>query len=248
MTDIDLTPPIDLYLFDVDGTLVTTKSGETFRKTADDWQWLPGRKEALQALLAQGKHIALVTNQGGVAFGYFRIEDMRIALETLAHDLWCEWPDVEDICEGIDYFACWTHPTGTVPSYTVADDFHRKPNPGMLLQAMLEHQVGPTNTLMVGDMTDDARAAVRAGCRFEWANEFFTPPSVVVDDPATVQDIEITDNLLDDIERYLNMPRRVPVIEASPVELMGEFDLTYEQVVEVRRRLRARYAAKREEA
>ncbi len=34
-----------LVIFDVDGTLTTTKSGATFRESADDWQWLPGRLE-----------------------------------------------------------------------------------------------------------------------------------------------------------------------------------------------------------
>jgi hypothetical protein len=53
-------------------------------------------------------------------------------------------------------------------------------------------------------------------------------------------DTEITEKLLDNIERYLNMPRMIPVIEVGQVELMGEFDLTEEQALEVRRRLRIR--------
>src|SRR5260221_7136591 len=70
-TRMNLPSHVKLVIFDVDGTLVTTKSGETFRKTADDWQWLPGRIETLKALLEQGIQTGLATNQGGVAFGYF---------------------------------------------------------------------------------------------------------------------------------------------------------------------------------
>ena len=42
-----------LIIFDADGTLVEPASGETFRKTADDWQWLPSRLEKLRELRVQ---------------------------------------------------------------------------------------------------------------------------------------------------------------------------------------------------
>src|SRR4051794_1649415 len=66
-----------LYIFDVDGTLVEPKSGGEFRKTEDDWQWLPGRLEKLQSLKADGKFIRFATNQGGVAFDILKEHKMQ---------------------------------------------------------------------------------------------------------------------------------------------------------------------------
>lgn len=55
-------------VFDVDGSLVQPKSGKTFRETADDWQWLPGRLAKCDELRAQGVLLGIASNQAGVAF------------------------------------------------------------------------------------------------------------------------------------------------------------------------------------
>ena len=88
---MDLTN-IKLVIFDADGTLVKTKSGRTFRKTADDWEWLPGRLEKLQELRAQGKELAVATNQGGVAFGFLPEESMQTQLSIMCNLRICMWP------------------------------------------------------------------------------------------------------------------------------------------------------------
>jgi phosphoglycolate phosphatase-like HAD superfamily hydrolase len=49
----------------------------------------------------------------------------------------------------------------------------RKPQPGMLLQAMADAGVEPHQTLFVGDSQEDQDAGNAAGCAFEWAGEFF---------------------------------------------------------------------------
>lgn len=58
----------------------------------------------------------------------------------------------------------------------------RKPNPGMLLQAMADHGVTPAETLMVGDSEDDRLAAEKAGVEFVSAEDFFrdSQPRIVV--------------------------------------------------------------------
>jgi D-glycero-D-manno-heptose 1,7-bisphosphate phosphatase len=152
---------IKLVIFDVDGTLVTTKSGATFRKSADDWQWLPGRLERLHQLDAQGIYLAIATNQGGVAFGHLVYYEMRYELRRLAD-------------EGrIDFTAiCFTHPQAKIEAFRQDSD-RRKPGPGMLLDAMEALKIGPIHTLMVGDRPEDEQAAQNAGVAFMWADEFF---------------------------------------------------------------------------
>src|SRR5579863_3960900 len=90
-----------LIVFDVDGTLVETKSGATFRKSADDWQWLPGRLERLQELDKQGVKVALATNQGGVAFGYMKADDITFELHKMFRETRISERNV---------FVCFTHP------------------------------------------------------------------------------------------------------------------------------------------
>lgn len=73
-----------LVIFDVDGTLVSTKSGATFRKSADDWQWLPGRLQKLQTLDRLGVKLAVASNQGGVAYGLLDPREIRHELQRMA--------------------------------------------------------------------------------------------------------------------------------------------------------------------
>jgi D-glycero-D-manno-heptose 1,7-bisphosphate phosphatase len=150
-----------LIIFDVDGTLVTTKSGVTFRKTADDWQWLPGRKEKLLQLEKEGIQTALATNQGGVAFGYFSQASIIHELYNLVDEAnigcvrWCE-----------------THPHASIDEYR-SESNRRKPGPGMIFEIQEYLQIGPIHTLMVGDRPEDEQAAKNAGVSFMWAHEFF---------------------------------------------------------------------------
>ncbi len=153
---------IKLIIFDVDGTLVATKSGATFRKTADDWQWLPGRIERLHQLDAQDIFLALATNQAGVAFGYLDYHEMRQELRIMAD-------------EGrIGFTAiCFTHPQAKIEEYRKDSD-RRKPGSGMLSDAMKALNRSKSDTLMVGDRPEDEQAAQNAGVAFMWADEFFS--------------------------------------------------------------------------
>lgn len=155
-----------LIIFDVDGTLVETKSGATFRKTADDWQWLPGRLEKLQELKAQGVKLAIATNQGGVAFGYLRRFD-------ILKELWNMVDQVGKMGEDIYVSACFTHPKATIEDFRVENDQRRKPGGVMLGEAMQFFGIIETNTLMVGDRPEDEQAAENAGVGFIVASEFF---------------------------------------------------------------------------
>jgi histidinol-phosphate phosphatase family protein len=151
-------------IFDVDGTLVTTKSGATFRKTADDWQWLPGRLETLKALHEQGTQIALASNQGGVAFGYMRRKDIINELFKTALE----------VGNNVYVAVCFTHPKATIEEFRVEDDTRREPGSGMLLECQEYFLIGPIHTLMVGDRPEDEQAAQNAGVAFMWAEEFFS--------------------------------------------------------------------------
>lgn len=155
---------IRLVIFDVDGTLTKTKSGATFRKSANDWELIDGRIAKLRDLRDQAFSFAIASNQGGVAYGYMAEADILRELQVAARALRIPAQAV---------FVCYTHPKATIDRYRVADDPRRKPNAGMIIEAMQAYHVSASETLFVGDRPEDEEAAKNARCAFQWAHEFF---------------------------------------------------------------------------
>jgi D-glycero-D-manno-heptose 1,7-bisphosphate phosphatase len=152
-----------LVVFDVDGTLTTTKSGAIFRKSADDWKWLPRRLQRIHSLIDSGIHVAIATNQGGVAFGYMKAQDILSELTRMCIEARI-YPD--------RLYACYSHPKASLDQYREDSD-RRKPGPGMLIEAMNDTDILPEDTLMVGDRDEDEQAAKAAGVDFQCADEYF---------------------------------------------------------------------------
>lgn len=153
--------PFSLLICDFDGTLVTTASGRQFPQGVSDRAWLPGRREMLLALKTQGVKLAIATNQGGAAFGYFTPPQF----ETMFQQFMAGVP--------LDaYAACYEHPQGRVAMLAVPSN-RRKPAPGMLLELMEKLHVRDEQTLYVGDREEDREAARAAQVNFMWADKFF---------------------------------------------------------------------------
>uniref|UniRef100_A0A4Y0BI43 FHA_2 domain-containing protein n=1 Tax=Anopheles funestus TaxID=62324 RepID=A0A4Y0BI43_ANOFN len=74
--------------YDMDGTLIKTKSGNVFPKSIDDWQIafaeVPGK---LKSLHRNGFKLVIFTNQAGIGKGKLRIEDFRQKIEALVRKL-----------------------------------------------------------------------------------------------------------------------------------------------------------------
>lgn len=153
-----------LYLFDVDGTLGAPKSGGDFREAADDWEFFPGRIETCQKLVADGATIITVSNQGGVCFPWSKFSEEEITT-VLAET-------AKTIGAKASLLACSSTNPKALEKYRF-DDPRRKPNPGMLLEAMQLADVSAEETLMVGDRPEDEAAAKAAGCAFMWAKDYF---------------------------------------------------------------------------
>ncbi len=159
-------PTVRLVVFDVDGTLVTTKSGKPFRQTPDDWEFLPGRQVRVRDLLAAGVKVAIATNQGSVAFGLNSEGAIRAELERTFDEL-VGTPD-----NSVLLSIAFNHPRGKVPGYDHESPM-RKPGGGMITRAMTHFGIPASATLMVGDRPEDRAAASAAGSGFEWADAFF---------------------------------------------------------------------------
>ncbi|PJG82070.1 D-glycero-beta-D-manno-heptose 1,7-bisphosphate 7-phosphatase [Caviibacterium pharyngocola] len=123
----------------------------------DQFKFIDGSIEALKALKSMGYLLVLVTNQSGIARGYFS-EDQFLQLT--------EWMDWSLADRGVDLdgiYYCPHHPEGQGEYRQDCDC--RKPKPGMLLQAIKELRIDPQQSFMVGDKKEDLLAGKSAGIK-----------------------------------------------------------------------------------
>ncbi|KER21280.1 hypothetical protein T265_10361 [Opisthorchis viverrini] len=74
--------------FDMDGTLITTASGKTFPKDANDWKLLNDRVVSkLKEYHAQGFKIVILSNQSGITMGYLDVAGFQRKFESIAFKL-----------------------------------------------------------------------------------------------------------------------------------------------------------------
>ena len=144
-----------LCLLDRDGVLNVDKG---YLHKAEDVEWIPGSLEAITWLKQQGIQVIVVTNQSGVARGYFT-EDTVKKLHA-----WMETEVKRSGGEIAAFYYCPHLPGADVKQYDVACEC-RKPKPGMILQALKDFNVLPGNAFLIGDSPRDIKAAEAAGVK-----------------------------------------------------------------------------------
>jgi D-glycero-D-manno-heptose 1,7-bisphosphate phosphatase len=101
-----------------------------------------------RAAVDKGYLVVVITNQAGVAKGYFTEDDVR-SLHT--------WMAAQFRAHGIEiarFYYCPYHAQGVVAEYTKESPL-RKPQPGMFLQAAKELDLDMRKSLVVGDKHSD---------------------------------------------------------------------------------------------
>ncbi len=123
---------------------------------------LPGMSAELHRRASLGWRIVIVSNQGGVAFGY-QTEAQAWAI----HQAVLEALPVEADAS----YLCFHHPGGAVEQYAMACP-NGKPAPGALLAALARFEAQPQDCLFVGDQDTDRLAAEAAGVPFQWVSDW----------------------------------------------------------------------------
>ena len=139
--------------FDRDGVLNVDKGPISKRA---EFIWMPGAIEAIKLLNDKGYFVFVVTNQSGIARGYFTEEDVY-ELHSLMEE------DVENQDAVIhSFYFCPHHPDGIVEEFATVCNC-RKPLPGLIGQACQEWPVDLSASFLIGDMQRDLDAAKGAG-------------------------------------------------------------------------------------
>lgn len=155
--------------------------------SADRFQFQDGIFALLRYAQGNGYRLVVITNQAGVARGYYTADDFAaLTCHMLA----------EFVREGIMIdlvMCCFEHPEGKVAPYT-RQSYWRKPNPGMILDAAQRLNLDLEQSVFLGDQPTDMQAARAAGV----GSRLLLNPS-----DAAGGDGVIAVNNLSEVERYL---------------------------------------------
>jgi D-glycero-D-manno-heptose 1,7-bisphosphate phosphatase len=147
LSDISSIKPRRAVFLDRDGTVNVEKN---YLVRPEDWEFVPGAIDAIKRINDLGFLAIVVTNQAGVARGFYTEADVA----RLHRHVDAMLAEAGARIDG--YYMCPHHP-----------DFGgecdcRKPNPGMLLQAAADFDIALENSYLIGDKAVDVQAALNA--------------------------------------------------------------------------------------
>lgn len=138
---------------DRDG-VINADNGYVYK--VSDFQFLDGIFDFCRLACSKGYLVFVVTNQAGIGRGYYNVTDFNLLTRWM-----CEKFFAEDISISKVYFSPY-HPVHGLGHYK-KDDYSRKPNPGMILQAADEFNLDLSISVLVGDKITDIQAGISAG-------------------------------------------------------------------------------------
>lgn len=145
-------------LLDRDGTIIVDHG---YVGSVDRVELIEGAAEAIAALNGAGLPVAVVTNQAGVARGFYGIDDVEQVHRYIAEKLAARGADIDL------FLYCPYHPDGTVAAFSRHSE-DRKPRPGMAMAAAQLLNLDLGSSWMVGDRPEDMGLAEAIGASGLW--------------------------------------------------------------------------------
>ncbi|HEU4661219.1 MAG TPA: HAD family hydrolase [Pseudolabrys sp.] len=124
----------------------------------DQLEWIAGAHQAVRLLNETGYYVFVVTNQSGIARGFYDVAAVESLHAHMQESLQAQGAHVDA------FYFCPHHPEGTVKAFAVTC-LCRKPGTGMLDQAAREWRIDRARSFMIGDRDDDVGAARAFGIR-----------------------------------------------------------------------------------
>lgn len=122
----------------------------------EDFKFLPGAIAGMRELVRDGFALIVVTNQSGIARGYYDAAAFEALTGWMLRELTQAGAPV------LAVYHCPHHPDGVMPGLAMQCRC-RKPAPGLLLRARDEHRIDMARSILIGDRESDIVAARGAG-------------------------------------------------------------------------------------
>ena len=141
--------------FDRDGVL-NEDSGYVFE--ISQLKWIDGAREAIKVANRAGYFVFVVTNQSGVARGFYEETHVEALHRWMEDDL----AKIGAHIDAIEY--CPYHPEAVIERYRQVSP-RRKPAPGMINDLLERFPVDVSRSILIGDKPTDLEAAQAAGIK-----------------------------------------------------------------------------------
>jgi len=137
-----------VIFLDRDG--VINENSEHYIRSTEEFIFLPGTLEAIRRIALEEVFIFVVTNQSGVARGYFSKEILESIHGKMQEEIVRNMGRIDEI------FSCIHHPDECCDC--------RKPSTGMLNDALARYAIDSERMFLVGDSHSDIIAGNKVGC------------------------------------------------------------------------------------
>ncbi|WP_456401305.1 D-glycero-beta-D-manno-heptose 1,7-bisphosphate 7-phosphatase [Persephonella sp.] len=107
---------------------------------------------ALKKLQDEGFKLLIVTNQSGIAVGYYTLEDFKNVTNYMLDTFRKEGIFIDKV------YYCPHHPEGIIPEFKKVCEC-RKPESGMIRAGIEEFNIDPEKSFLIGDKENDIKAA-----------------------------------------------------------------------------------------
>lgn len=185
---------------DRDGTI---NEEVNYLSRPDQLRLIAGAAEAIKRLKHAGLKVVVITNQAGVARGYFSepaLQQIHLELEQMLR--------AQDAHLDAIYY-CPHHPTAGIGVYKI-DCSCRKPKPGLLEKAARELNLDLRRSFIVGDKPADLQAGEVVGCRTILVRTGYGLESEKELAAGNFQPDHIADDLLEASRWILQLPDFLP--------------------------------------
>ena len=139
---------------DRDGTINVEKD---YLYKIEDFEFLPGVIDALRSAQEAGYKLIIITNQSGIARGYYTVDDFNTVNGWMLKTLQAEGVRIDKV------YYCPHHPDALVPEFRVDCDC-RKPKLGLYMQAVEEYDLDLDQCYAIGDKIRDCSICETTGC------------------------------------------------------------------------------------
>lgn len=121
----------------------------------EDFEFIAGAIETCRQFQKAGYLLIVITNQAGIARGYYTEEDFHLLNNWMLEQFRQSGVQLDRV-----YYSPY-HPEHGRGQYK-QDTFCRKPNPGLILQAQRERDIDLSSSILVGDKESDIEAGLAA--------------------------------------------------------------------------------------